>query len=138
MCNIHRQNCPLLYIWGMGLHGVDACVIASGGLEFKPLDIVFYKRRLSKGEYQLTRKACGKEFLCKGKILGFKQFDKVEYFGVKCFISSRRNNGKATLVDIFKNVLNFSYLQRGCQSPRMRLLKRISSRKTSVVDSRYL
>ena len=25
MCNIHRQNCPLLHIWGMGLHGVTIC-----------------------------------------------------------------------------------------------------------------
>lgn len=32
-------------------HYIDACVIASGGLEFKPSDVVYYKRRLSKGEY---------------------------------------------------------------------------------------
>ena len=111
-------------------HYIDACVIASGGLEFKLSDIVYYKRRLSKGEYQLTRKACGKEYICKGKILGLKPFDKVEYFGVKCFIGNRRNNGYATLVDIFKNILDFSYLPIGYKTPKMSILRRISSRKT--------
>ena len=129
--NRHRLNLPKD-------HYIDACVIASGGLEFKNLDVVFYKRRLSKGEYQLTRKSCGKEFCRKGKILGFKQFDKVEYFGVKCFIGRRRNSGYATLIDIFKNILDFSYLQKGYKTPKLRLLKRISSRKTIMVESKCL
>ena len=30
-------------------HYIDACVIASEGLAFKELDVVFYKRRVSKG-----------------------------------------------------------------------------------------
>ena len=116
-------------------HYIDACVIASGGIEFKELDVVFYKRRLSKGEYQLNRKYGGVDFFCKGKILGFKSFDKVEYFGVKCFIGSRRNNGVATLVDIFRNTIDFSYLQKGFKLPKMRLLKRISSRKTITMSA---
>ena len=115
-------------------HYIDACVIASGGLEFKPLDVVFYKRRMSKGNYRLTRKSFGKEIICKGKILGFKSFDKVEYFGVECFIGSRRNSGIATLVDIFRNTLDFSHLQKGFKLPKMRLLKRISSRKTIAIS----
>ena len=115
-------------------HYIDACVIASGGLEFKPLDVVFYKRRMSKGNYRLTRKSFGKEIICKGKILGFKSFDKVEYFGVECFIGSRRNSGIATLVDIFRNTLDFSHLQKGFKLPKMRLLKRISSRKTTAIS----
>lgn len=115
-------------------HYIDACVVANGGIEFKPLDVVFYKRRLSKGEYQLNRKYGGVDFFCKGKILGFKSFDKVEYFGVKCFIGSRRNNGVATLVDIFRNTIDFSYLQKGFKLPKMRLLKRVSSRKTITMS----
>lgn len=114
-------------------HYIDACVIASGGLGFRDLDVIFYKRRVSKGDYQLTRKSCGKEFFCRGKVLGFKQFDKVEYFGVKCFIGSRRNSGIATLVDIFKTKINFPNLQKGYKSPKMRLLKRLSSRRTTLI-----
>ena len=113
-------------------HYIDACVIASGGLGFRDLDVIFYKRRVSKGDYQLTRKSCGKGFFCRGKVLGFKQFDKVEYFGVKCFIGSRRNSGIATLVDIFKTKINFPNLQKGYKSPKMRLLKRLSSRRTTL------
>ena len=119
-------------------HYIDACVIASGGLEFEQSDVIYYKRRLSKGEYQLTRRYGGKEFFCSGKILGFKSFDKIEYFGVKCFIGSRRNSGKATLVDIFRNTLDFSYLQKGCKSPKMKMLRRISSRKSVMVSSQFL
>ena len=114
-------------------HYIDACVIASGGLGFRDLDVIFYKRRVSKGDYQLTRKSCGKEFFCRGKVLGFKQFDKVEYFGVECFIGSRRNSGIATLIDIFKTKINFPNLQKGYKSPKMRLLKRLSSRRTTLI-----
>ena len=117
-------------------HYIDACVIASSGLGFKKLDVIYYKRRVSKGEYQLTRKSCGKEFICKGKILGFKQLDKVEYFGIKCFINSRRSMGVATLVDIFENKLNFSNLPRGYRSPKMHLLRRLSSRRTVLTMSK--
>lgn len=115
-------------------HYIDACVIASGGLEFKQSDVIYYKRRMSKGEYQLTRKSGSKEYICKGKIFGFKSFDKVEYLGIKCFIGSRRSSGFATLVDIFRNTLDFSYLPKGRKTSKMELLKRISSRKTTAVS----
>ena len=115
-------------------HYIDACVIASGGLEFNSSDVIYYKRRMSKGEYQLNRKYGGKEFFCKGKILGFKSFDKVKYFGIKCFIGSRRNSGLATLVDVFRVPLDFSYLPKGYKIPKMGLLERISSRKTIAVS----
>ena len=36
-------------------HYIDACVIASDGKEFKPNDEIFYKRRVAKGDYQLTK-----------------------------------------------------------------------------------
>lgn len=57
---------------------------------------------------------------------------------MKCFIGSRRNSGIATLVDIFKNPLDFSYLPKGFKSPKMRLLKRVSSRKTCVIYSKSI
>ena len=119
-------------------HYIDACVIASGGLGFRDLDVIFYKRRVSKGDYQLTRKSCGKEFFCRGKVLGFKQFDKVEYFGVKCFIGSRRNSGIATLVDIFKTKISFPNLQKGYKSPKMRLLKTVIFKKDNAYNIRNI
>ena len=115
-------------------HYIDACVIASGGLEFKPSDMIYYKRRVSKGGYQLTKSSGSVKSFCKGKILGFKSLDKVKYFGIECFIGSRRNSGQATLVDIFKNKLDFSYLQKGYKTPKMKLLKRITSRKTTLIQ----
>ena len=117
-------------------HHIDACVIASGGLDFKLSDVIYYKRRMSKGEYKLTRTYCHKSQIYKGKLLGFKPFDKVEYFGVRCFVGNRRSGGTATLVDIFRNPLNFSHLPKGYRNPKMLLLKRISSRKTIVIERR--
>ena len=119
-------------------HYIDACVIASGGLDFELSDVVYYKRRMNKGEYQLTRTCCGKSQIYRGKMLGFNSFDKVEYFGIKCFIGSRRNNGFATLVDIFRNTLDFSHLQKGHKVPKMKLLKRVSARKTTMIDRLFI
>ena len=95
-----------------------------------------YQKGFNYKHSSLTRKSCGKEFICKGKILGFKQLDKVEYFGIKCFINSRRSMGVATLVDIFENKLNFSNLPRGYRSPKMHLLRRLSSRRTVLTMSK--
>ena len=94
-------------------HYIDACVIASGGLEFKELDVIFYKRRVSKGDYRLTRGIRGEQKLPTGKICGFRKFDKVKYFGKEYFIKGRTSRGLAVLMDVFGNRINFDFMPRG-------------------------
>lgn len=110
-------------------HYIDACVIASGGLEFKLLGVVFYKRRVSKGDYRLSRGIRGEQKLPTGKICGFRKFDKVRYLGNEYFIIGRIVKGGFTmLMDIFGNKIDFSYMSRGFKTPKLSNCKRILSR----------
>ena len=120
--NRHRLNLPKD-------HYIDACVIASGGLEFKELDVIFYKRRVSKRDYQLTKGIRGEQKLPTGKICGFRKFDKVEYLGNKYFIKGRMNSGFAILMDVFGNEVDFSYMPKGLKTPKLSNCKRVSSRR---------
>ena len=116
-------------------HYIDACVIASGGLEIKQLDVIFYKRRVSKGNYQLTKGFRGEQKIPKGKICGFKRFDKAEYLGKKYFIKSRMSSGFATLMDILGNTIDFSYMPKGMKTPKLANCRRISARKSCLCIS---
>ena len=111
-------------------HYIDACVIASGGLEFKELDAVFYKRRVSKGDYLLTKDARGEQRLPTGKICGFRKFDKVEYLGKEYFIKGRMSSGFALLMDIFGDKVDFNYMPRGLKIPKLSNCKRVSARRS--------
>ena len=88
-------------------HYIDACVIASGGLEFKELDVIYRKRRVSVQDRILTKGVRGEQKLPIGKIFGFKKFDKVEYLGETCFIKGRRSSGAFILMDIDNNSIDF-------------------------------
>ena len=116
-------------------HHIDACVVASGGLEFKELDVIYYKRRVSKGNYQLTKGFRGEQKIPKGKICGFKKFDKVEYLGREYFIKSRMSKGFATLMDIFGNKIDFSDVPRGTKTPKLSKCKRVSARSSCLCIS---
>ena len=110
-------------------HYIDACVIASGGLEFKELDVIYRKRRAPKQGRVLTKGIRGEQKLPTGKIFGFKKFDKVEYLGVTCFIKGRRSSGAFVLMDIDNNSIDFRD-SGGKQNPSYRALKRVSARKS--------
>ena len=112
-------------------HYIDACVIASGGLEFKELDVIFYKRRVSKGDYRLVRGVRGEQKLPTGKICGFRKFDKVQYLGKEYFIKGRMSKGGLTvLMDIFGNKVDFSYMPKGFKIPKLCNCRRLATRRS--------
>ena len=113
-------------------HYIDACVIASGGKSFVPNDEIFYKRRVAKGDYQLCKGSHGEIKLPMGKIQGFKKFDKVDYLGKICFIKGRMSSGYAFLMDISNEKIDFSHMPKGCKTPKLKNLKRLSAR-TSIL-----
>ena len=116
-------------------HYIDACVIASGGKEFKLSNEIFYKRRVSKGDYQLTKGIRGEQKIPVGKILGFRKFDKVKYFNKEYFIKGRMSSGFAILMDIFNNKIDFSYMAKGFKTPKLINLKRLNARRSCLVTS---
>ena len=113
-------------------HYIDACVIASGGLEFKELDVVYRKRRVSKGDYKLTRGTHGEQQLPTGKICGFRKFDKVKYLGKKYFIKGRMSCGLTILMNIDGNKVDFNNMPRGLKIPKLSNLERISARRSCL------
>ena len=113
-------------------HYIDVCVIASGGLDFKELDVIYRKRRVSKGDYKLTQGVRGEQKLPTGKIKGFKKFDKVKYLGEEYFIKSRKSVGYTILMDIFGNEVDFSFVPRGNKIPKLSNCRRISARRSCL------
>ena len=116
---------------------IDACVIASGGLEFKELDVVYRKRRVSTQDRVLTKGVRGEQKLPTGKIFDFKKFDKVEYLGETCFIKGRRSSGFFVLMDINNAYIDFRN-RGGKQNPSYKYLKRVNARKSVLCISKRI
>lgn len=119
-------------------HFIDACVIAGGGEKFKLNDIIYQKRRVAKGDYQLTRGVRGQQKIPVGKILGFRKFDKVKYLNQEYFIKGKMSSGFVTLMNIFNDKIDFSYLPRGRKTPKLLNLERISARSSCLCTSRRI
>ena len=119
-------------------HYTDACVIASGGMEFKELDVIFYKRRVSRGDYKLARGDRGEQKLPMGKIRGFRKFDKVMYLGKVYSIMSRMSSGFTKLMSIFGNQVDFSTMSRGYKTPKLIDCERISARRSCIGVQEYV
>ena len=115
-------------------HFIDACVVASGGKEFKQLNWLFKKRRVAKQNRQLCKGVRGEMKLPIGKVFGFKRFDKVRYLNEICFIKGRRSSGSFVLMDIDNNSIDFR--DRGeKQNPSYKLLEKLNTRRSTLCIS---
>lgn len=110
-------------------HFIDACVIASGGKEFKQLNWLFKKRRVAKQSRRLCKGVRGEKRLPTKKMFGFRRFDKVKYLKEICFIKGRRSSGAFVLMDINNNTVDFRDVG-GKQNPSYKLLERLNARKS--------
>ena len=118
-------------------HYIDACVIASGGLEFKALDVVYRKRRVQVQDRVLTQGTRSERKLPTGKVHGFKRYDRVEYVGVVCFVKGRRTKGAFVLMDIDSNPVDFR-CRRGKQNPSYKYIKRLNTRRSVLCISKRI
>ena len=109
-------------------HHLDACVIASGGLEFEPSDVLYRKKCVPKQDRPLCKGIRGERRIPTGKVFGFKKFDKVRYLGKECFIKGRRSSGAFVLMDIDNNSIDFRD-KGGKQNPSYKSIKRLNTRK---------
>ena len=119
-------------------HYIDACVIASSGEMFRPSNTIFYKRRVAKGDYQLTKGVRGEQSIPVGKIQGFRKFDKVKYLGEEYFIKGRMSSGFAILMDIFNNKIDFSDKPKGWKTPKLSNMQRIQARSSILCISQKI
>ena len=107
---------------------LDACVIASGGLEFEPSDVLYQKKCVSVQNRVLTKGVRDEKRIPTGKVHGFKRYDKVKYLGRICFIKGRRSKGDVVLMDIDNKALDFRNIG-GRKNPFYKYIKRVSSRR---------
>ena len=114
-------------------HHIDACVIASGGNEFKIKSYLLLKRDIPEGDKQQTKGIMSEQRLNTSKIQGFRKFDKVKYFGKEYFIKGRMSSGYAVLMDIDGNKIDFSNFSKGYKTPKLSFCKRISARRSQII-----
>lgn len=117
-------------------HHLDACIIASGGNKFTIRQNILYRKKcIPNGDFQQTKGVRSQQAIPTGKIQGFRKFDKVRYLGKEYFIKGRMSSGYAILMDIEGNKVDFSSMPKGWKTPKLSNCKRISARKTWMVDS---
>ena len=117
-------------------HYIDACVIAA---ETKPVclktNILYLKKSVSDGDFQQTKGIRSEQVINTGKIYGFRKYDKVKYFGKEYFIKGRMSTGYAVLMDINGKKADFSKMPKGFKTPKLNICKRISARKTQLIQA---
>ena len=118
-------------------HYYDACVIATGGKPFQIKCNLIKEKCVADGDFRQTRGARSEQKLPTGKILDFKKFDKIKYFGKEYFIKSRRSTGYATLMDINGNKIDFSYMPKGQKTPKLKNMSRLGARKSWIIIEKY-
>lgn len=120
-------------------HYYDACVIANGGKNiFLKVNSVYIKKSVPHGDYQQTKGIRSEQHINTGKICGFRKFDKVKYFGKEYFIKGRMTTGYAILMDIYGDKVDFSYMPKGYKTPKLCNCKRISARKSIIIDTKKI
>ena len=129
---ITKENRQLL---GLGKdHYIDACVIATGGKPFQMKTLLYKKKCVAKGDMRRSKGVRSETRIPKGKICGFKKFDKVLYLGNEYFIKGRYSTGYAVLMDFSGKKADFSYLPKG-KIPKMANMRRIGARKSWIVTA---
>ncbi len=111
-------------------HYIDACVIASCGKPFNTKSKTYYKRVVGNGTRILAKFRKVPIHLDRGKIRGFRRYDKVKYKGKEYFIYARSKTGNFCVIDIFGNKPDFGIKTLGSVNPKY--LVKISSGDTII------
>ena len=99
-------------------HYIDACVIASCGKPFNIKSKTYYKRVVGNGIRILAKFRKVPIHLDRGKIRGFRRYDKVKYRGKEYFIYARSKTGNFCVTDIFGNKPDFGIKTLGSVNPK--------------------
>lgn len=122
-------------------HMVDACCIASRGTLFRNDNPNKYKKKcVPKGDYARTGVKGGRfVVLSKGKIAGFRRYDKVLYNNKEYFVVGRMSIGKIYLIDIDNNRVQVERTKRSTGEKytskaeiKVSLVKKVTSAKSCV------
>ncbi len=118
---------------------------ACGMLGVQPSDVVFRIKCVPKGDYKLRWGGHSEKTLPRGKIFGFKTFDKVRYRGKEYFIRGRMSTGYANLMNIkgevekpvlkvSQTLKNGTTVQKTFKTVQLKYCTRISARKSTLIS----
>ena len=99
-------------------HYLDSCVIASSGQEFNIESKIYYKKVVGNGTRVLAKFRKVPVQLDRGKIRGFRRYDKVRYKDEEYFIYARSKTGNFCVTDIFGNKPDFGIKTLGSINPK--------------------
>ena len=120
-------------------HYIDAVVIACQGNNIKfATSLVIRKKCVSDGDYKQTKGVRSEQKIPTSKIMGFRKFDKVRYLGIEYFIKGRMSSGYAVLMDIDGKKISFDNAPRGMKTPKMKNMKRVSARKSWIIQAEII
>ena len=93
---------------------------------------------IPKGDFQRTKGIRSEKIIPKGKIDGFKKYDKVRYFGNEYFVKGRMTTGYIQLMNIYGEKISFNHMPKGFKTPKTKNCQRISARKTWITTTEPL
>lgn len=113
-------------------HYNDSIAIASQGEVITLTTNYLQKVQVARGDYKQTNGVRSEQKNPTGKIMGFKKFDKVEWFGKEYFIKGRMSSGYAILMDIYGKKADLKPI------PKFKTMKRISARKICLISRIFI
>jgi len=96
-------------------------------------EFMFRKISVSKGDYQQTKGVRSQVKIPTCKIHGFRKFDIVQYLGKYYIIKGRMSSGYAILMNSKLKPVNFGTNGKSKPTVNFKLLKRISSRRSTLI-----
>jgi len=73
-------------------------------VDFSP--IIYFKKHVSKGDYQQTKGIRSEKIIPTGKLFGLRKFDYIQTAKGTGFVKGKRSDGRFAICDIFWNTIN--------------------------------
>ena len=111
-------------------HHFDAVAICCEEGEIVELsDTVYFKKHVSKGDYQQTKGSHSEKRIPTGKLFGLRKFDYIQTSKGTGFVKGKRSTGFFSIADLDGKVINPSVnMKKNCN--------RISARTTTLIERR--
>ena len=111
-------------------HHFDAVAICCEEGEIAELsDNVYFKKHVSKGDYQQTKGSRSEKKIPTGKLFGLRKFDYIQTPKGIGFVKGKRSDGRFAICDIFWDIINGQIqIKKNC--------KRLSARTTTLIERR--
>ena len=108
-------------------HYNDAVAICcEEGELVNPCDIIYYKKHVSKGDYQQTKGKRSEIKIPTSKLFGLRKFDLIQTAKGTGFVKGKRRDGRFSICDIFWKTINGQVqIGKNC--------KRITARATTLI-----